>query len=133
MHQLTKEPLPVFFIDLEPKESNRSVYEIKYICYMNIKFEAPRKKNDIVQCTKCSATGIQKHIAQDRILVLNAEVNTTQPCLKRIQILQQNALYVEKTTRPITKVATYIKTYKKQEANNNSTNAKLYSITLHKN
>jgi thiaminase len=48
--------------------------------------------------------------------VLNAEANATQPCLKRIQILQQNAPYVEETTRLITKVATYIKTYKKQEA-----------------
>jgi hypothetical protein len=59
---------------------------------------------------------LQKHIARDRILVLNAEANTTQPCVQRIQILPQNVPYAEEITRPITKVATYIKTYKKQEA-----------------
>jgi hypothetical protein len=63
-----------------------------------------------------SVTGIQKLIALDRILVLNAEANITQPCAKRIQILQQNAPYAEETNQPITKVATYIKAYKKQEA-----------------
>jgi hypothetical protein len=63
-----------------------------------------------------SATGIQIHIAQDHILVLNAEASTTQPCVKRIQILQQYAPNAEEITRPITKVATYIKTYKKQQA-----------------
>jgi hypothetical protein len=63
-----------------------------------------------------NATGIQKHIAQDHILVLNAKANTTQPCVQRIQILQQNAPYAEETTRPITKVATYKQNYKKQQA-----------------
>jgi hypothetical protein len=63
-----------------------------------------------------SAPGIQKHIAQDRILVLNAEANTAQPCIKRVQILRQNAPYAEETTQLITKAATYINIYKKQEA-----------------
>jgi hypothetical protein len=53
-----------------------------------------------------SAKGIQKYIV---------EVNTTQPCVKRIQILQQIPPYAEETIRIITKAATFVKTYKKQE------------------
>jgi hypothetical protein len=82
---------------------------------MKTTVEAPRKKNDIVQCTKCQCYG-HTEIAQGRILVLNAEANTTQPCVRIIQVLQDNANYAEETTQPFTKVATYIKTYKKQEA-----------------
>jgi hypothetical protein len=63
-----------------------------------------------------SVTGIQKHTAQDRMLVSNAEANITQPSVKRIQTLQQNAPYAEEITRPTIKAATYIKTYKEQEA-----------------
>jgi hypothetical protein len=72
------------------------------------------RKGTLYSAQDVSATGTQKHIAQDR--VLNAVANTTQPCVKRIQILLQNAPYAEETTRSITKVATYIKTYKRQEA-----------------
>jgi hypothetical protein len=52
-HRQTKEPLPLFFINLEPKENNKSIYEIKYLCNMKITVEAPRRKNHIVQCTRC--------------------------------------------------------------------------------
>jgi hypothetical protein len=42
----------LFFIDLEPKESNKSIYEIKYLRNIKITVEAKRKKNDIVQYTR---------------------------------------------------------------------------------
>jgi hypothetical protein len=86
------------------------------------------RKATLYSAQDVSATGIQKHTAQDRILVLNAEANTTQPCVKTIHILQQNAPYAEETTRLITKVATYIETYKSKKENN-STKTKLYSVT----
>jgi competence CoiA-like predicted nuclease len=62
-----------------------------------------------------SVTGIQKHIAQDRMLVSNAKANIIQPSVKRIQTLQQNAPYAEEITRPTIKTATYIIIYKEQE------------------
>jgi competence CoiA-like predicted nuclease len=79
---------------------------------MKTTVEAPRKKNSMKYV---SVMGIQKHIAQDRILVSNAEANTIQPSVKRIQTLQQNAPYAEEITRPTIKAATYIKTYKEEE------------------
>jgi hypothetical protein len=53
----TKKTLPLFFIDLEPKESNKSTYEIKYLCNMKTTVEAPRKKHDVVQRTRCQCYG----------------------------------------------------------------------------
>jgi predicted nucleotidyltransferase len=73
-----------------------------------------QRKMALYNAQHVSATSIQKHIVQDHILVLNAEVNTTQSCVKRIQILQQNVHCVEETTWLIIKVVTYTKTYKKQ-------------------
>jgi predicted nucleotidyltransferase len=70
-----------------------------------------QRKMALYNAQHVSATGIQKHTVQ---LLLNAEVNTTQPCVKRIQILQQNVHCVEETTWLITKVVTYTKTYKKE-------------------
>jgi hypothetical protein len=63
-----------------------------------------------------SVKGIQKHIAQDRILLLNEEANITQLSVKRIQTLRQNAPCEEEITRPTIKAATYIKIYKEEEA-----------------
>jgi hypothetical protein len=86
------------------------------------------RKTTLYSAQDVSAAGIQKHIVQDRILVLNAKVNTTQSCVKRIRILQQNA---EETIRPTTEVASYIKLTKSKKQNN-STKMKLHSITSHK-
>ena len=43
-HRVTKEPLPLYFIDLEPQDNNKSIYELQLLCNMKIVFEAPRKK-----------------------------------------------------------------------------------------
>lgn len=59
-HRKTKEPLPLYFIDLEPKPSNKNIYDIQYLCNMKITVEAPRKKNTIVQCTRCQCYGHTK-------------------------------------------------------------------------
>ena len=43
-HRVTKEPLPLYFIDLEPQDNNKSIYELQLLCNMKIVVEAPRKK-----------------------------------------------------------------------------------------
>jgi hypothetical protein len=59
-HRATKEPLPLFFIDLEPKENNKTIYDIEFLCNMKITVEAPRQKKHIVQCTRCQSYGHTK-------------------------------------------------------------------------
>ena len=46
-HRVTKEPLPLYFVDLEPQDNNTSIYDLQLLCNMKIVVEAPRKKNHI--------------------------------------------------------------------------------------
>lgn len=46
-HRVSKEPLPMFFIDLEPQHNNKDIYNLEF----RIRIEPPRIKNNIVQCT----------------------------------------------------------------------------------
>lgn len=53
----SKEPLPMFYVDLEPKENNKEIYEINKIEYQIVKIEPPHKKREIPQCKKCQRFG----------------------------------------------------------------------------
>ena len=59
-HRVTKEPLPLYFVDLEPQDNNKSIYDLQLLCNMKIAVEPPRKKNHIVQCTRCQSYGHTK-------------------------------------------------------------------------
>jgi hypothetical protein len=59
-HRVTKEPLPLYFVDLEPEDNNKSIYDLQLLCNMKIAVEAPRKKNHIAQCTRCQSFGHTK-------------------------------------------------------------------------
>ncbi|PNF32300.1 hypothetical protein B7P43_G16327 [Cryptotermes secundus] len=48
------------FVDLEPKENNKTIYNIDFICSTIITVEAPRKKNITAQCTRCQNYGHTK-------------------------------------------------------------------------
>lgn len=56
----SKLPLPLFFVDLEPKENNKDIYKLEYISNMKISIEPPRKKREIIQCTRCQEYGHSK-------------------------------------------------------------------------
>lgn len=56
-HRATKEPLPVFYVDLEPKPNNKAIFDVKYLNNMKITFEAPYKKKEIIQCKRCQRFG----------------------------------------------------------------------------
>lgn len=49
----TKTPLPMFFVDLEPAENNKNIYNLKYLQNRVIAVEPPKKSTEIVQCTRC--------------------------------------------------------------------------------
>ncbi|KAL4156104.1 hypothetical protein QTP88_000139 [Uroleucon formosanum] len=53
----TKNPIPLFFVDLEPSPSNHNIYRVDSICYTKIKIEAPHPKKNPVQCLKCQNYG----------------------------------------------------------------------------
>lgn len=56
----TKEPLPLFEVDLKLNPNNREIYNIKSLMYSRISFEPPRPKKTIPQCTNCQQYGHTK-------------------------------------------------------------------------
>lgn len=59
-HKLTKEPLSLFYIDLEPKINNKNIFNLEFLCHTKIAVEAPKKSNTIIQCIRCQAYGHSK-------------------------------------------------------------------------
>ena len=57
-HRQTKEPLNLFYIDLEPAKNNKDIYSPTAIQNKIIYFEPPRtSKHHIPQCTRCQQYG----------------------------------------------------------------------------
>lgn len=59
-HRVSKEPLPLFFVDIEPDTNNKEIYKLDYLLHCKIKVEAPRNKRIIAQCTRCQDYGHTK-------------------------------------------------------------------------
>jgi hypothetical protein len=52
-HRQTKEPLNLFFVDLEPAANNKDIYHITSLQNKIIEIEPPNKPRHIIQCTRC--------------------------------------------------------------------------------
>ena len=59
-HRQTKEPLNLFFVDLEPAENNKEVYKIRSLQNKIIEIEPPNKSKHMIQCTRCQLYGHSK-------------------------------------------------------------------------
>ena len=60
-HPITKTPLPLFFVELQPskeKNTNREeIFNLKNLYYSTIRVEEPHKRKEIVQCHRCQNYG----------------------------------------------------------------------------
>jgi hypothetical protein len=56
----TKLPLSMFFVDLKPALNNKDIFDIEFHQQCKIKFEPPRHKREIAQCSKCQRLATQK-------------------------------------------------------------------------
>lgn len=59
-HRISKDPLPLFFVDLEPQDNNKDIYDVQFLLNSKIRVEPPRKKTYIIQCTRCQEYGHSK-------------------------------------------------------------------------
>ena len=60
-HRITKEPLNLLFVDLDPAENNKEIYKITALQNKIVQIDPPRaKKNNIVQCMRCQQYGHTK-------------------------------------------------------------------------
>ena len=52
-HKITKQPLSLFYIDLEPQTNNKDIFNVRTLINTIVKFEPPHAKREIVQCKRC--------------------------------------------------------------------------------
>lgn len=83
-HRSTKEPLPIFYVDLEPQQNNKEIFDVRYLNQMKITIEAPYKKKEIIQCKRCQRFGHTKNqcFRPYRCVKCGNEHPTTQ-CIKK--------------------------------------------------
>jgi len=60
LHKVTKIPLPLFFVDLEPSIKSAEIFHLSSLLHTKIKVEEPYKSKTISQCTNCQEYGHTK-------------------------------------------------------------------------
>lgn len=63
-HRLTKDPLPLFYVDLEPARNNINIFDIKSINNACVTIEPPKFKKEAVQCKRCQRFGHTKNLCR---------------------------------------------------------------------
>lgn len=57
----TKQPLPLFMIELEPRNNNKDIFNINKILNTIVNIQPPRHKKGIPQCIRCQQYGHTKN------------------------------------------------------------------------
>lgn len=57
IHRISKIPLPLFFVDLEPTDHSNEIFKLESLLHTKIKIEEPHKPKIISQCQNCQAYG----------------------------------------------------------------------------
>ncbi|KAL4097161.1 hypothetical protein QTP88_021980 [Uroleucon formosanum] len=56
-HHQTKSPLPMFFVDLNPQESDNDIFSITALLHTKVRIEEPHKKREIPLWFNCQSYG----------------------------------------------------------------------------
>jgi len=60
IHRISKIPLPLFFVDLEPTDNSKEIFQLESLLHTTIKIEEPYKPKVISQYQNCQAYGHTK-------------------------------------------------------------------------
>lgn len=60
LHKINKNPLPLFFVDLEPTSNSSEIFHLSSLLHTKIKIEEPFKPKSISQCHNCQQYGHTK-------------------------------------------------------------------------
>lgn len=63
-HRTSKQPLPMFYLDLKTRDNNKQIYSLKQIGCFKVYFEPPHAKRTIPQCTNCQNYGHTKNFCR---------------------------------------------------------------------
>ena len=80
---LSPRPLCLYFVDLEPCDNNKNIFNLQFLCNMKSTVEAPRKKNSILQSTRCQSYGhIKIYCTRQFVCVQSGGDHDTAECAK---------------------------------------------------
>jgi len=83
IHKIAKVKLPIFFIDLEPAEINKEIFNLTSLVHTRVKLEEPHIRKDIVQCLNCQEYGhFRKYCAYPPRCVCFGEHHPSTSCAK---------------------------------------------------
>lgn len=83
IHKTTKVKLPIFFIDLDPAEINKEIFNLTSLLHTRVRIEEPHKRKDIVQCLNCQEYGhSRKYCAYPPRCVRCGEHHPSTSCVK---------------------------------------------------
>jgi len=57
LHKINKNPLPLFFVNLEPTIHSNEIFQLSSLLHCKIKIEEPHKPKTISQCFNCQQYG----------------------------------------------------------------------------
>ena len=108
-HRITKDPLNLLFVDLEPYGNNKDIYKITRLQNSVIQIEPPGQVKHVVQCTRCQLYGHTKsYCSRPYVCVKCSGQHSTASC-KKNNNNRPLVLYVEAIIPQITKDVTSIK------------------------
>jgi hypothetical protein len=108
-HRVSKEPLPLSFVDLEPQSNNKEIFNLKSFCKTAksmLNHPDAKQISYNVQDAKIRAT--QKHIVQSHSTVLNAVDRMIRSPVRKPEIPQLNVSFAVEAILLIIKAALYI-------------------------
>jgi len=80
----TKEPLGIFFANLEPASNNKEVFQIRRLCRSVVTIEPLLKFNDVPQCFTCQGFGhTQLYCFLEHLCVKCGGHHDSRACAKR--------------------------------------------------
>lgn len=85
-NRVTKEPLPMFYVDLEPNSNNVDIYKLELIMNLRVKFEPPNQNRELPQCMQCQRYGHTKRFCHHNPRCVKCAGNhTTASCSRKIK------------------------------------------------
>jgi hypothetical protein len=104
-NRVSGRPLSLFFVDLEPDDSSKEIYDITYLQNVRMQFEPPhQKRNGIPQYKKCQGYFTQKLTVNANRDVPNGENYIKLNIVKCREANQRNGCSAEKTIHEVTEV-----------------------------
>lgn len=93
LKKITKDKLPMFFVDLEPAPINNDIFSVTSLLHTKVKIEEPHKRRDIIQCQNCQDYGhSKKYCSYQPRCVRCGENHPTSNCTKSYETPAKCAL-----------------------------------------